>query len=69
MATYRPPIRTYERKTIRKPLMSISLIPPVISSQQHQVQNDCLNNSENCNNSLNHNPFETTFDRIAKGAM
>lgn len=68
MANYRQPIRTYQRKTVRKPLINISVAPSV-STQKQRVQNDCFNNNENCNDSLIHDPFETTFDRIAKGAM
>ncbi|XP_032689218.1 uncharacterized protein LOC116852706 [Odontomachus brunneus] len=69
MANYRQPIRTYQRKTVRKPLINISLVPSVILTQKQRVQDDYFENNENCNDSLIHDPFETTFDRIAKGAI
>ncbi|XP_067214071.1 uncharacterized protein Haspin isoform X2 [Linepithema humile] len=63
------PIRTYQRKTAKKPFVS-STVPSLIS-----IEKSCNNPAENknyfdknelCNNSLNYDPFETTFDRIAR---
>ncbi|XP_070169948.1 uncharacterized protein Haspin [Polyergus mexicanus] len=63
------PLRTYERKTAKKPFTN-SLLSPVISIRRYNsAENDSSNDNKICNNSLSDDPFETTFDRIAKGAV
>lgn len=69
MINRKQPIRTYQRKTVKKPLTNISLAPFVTPNKKYQVQDNCFNNNESCNDSVTHDPFETTFDRIAKGAV
>ena len=53
------PIRTYQRKPTKKPFINSSA-----------VSSDFVGNSrfrnELFNDSLNYDPFETTFDRLAK---
>lgn len=63
-------IRTYERKP-KKPLVDILLASTVISIQKHpDITKSCTLLDESNNESfLDHDPFETTFDRIAKGAV
>ncbi|KAG5346810.1 HASP kinase, partial [Acromyrmex charruanus] len=57
------PIRTYQRKPTKKPFMNS--LTPAISSEKYFVENSRFKN-ELFNDSLNYDPFETTFDRLAK---
>ncbi|TGZ38628.1 putative serine/threonine-protein kinase haspin-like protein [Temnothorax longispinosus] len=63
------PIRTYQRKTAKKPFVSLLALSAISSEKYNSVENDHFDKSGTYNNSLNHDPFETTFDRIAKGAV
>lgn len=63
------PLRTYERKTAKKPFTNSLLSPVILIRKYNPVENDRSNDNEICNDSLNNDPFETTFDRIAKGAV
>nr|XP_050861834.1 uncharacterized protein LOC127069144 isoform X1 [Vespula vulgaris]XP_050861835.1 uncharacterized protein LOC127069144 isoform X1 [Vespula vulgaris]XP_050861836.1 uncharacterized protein LOC127069144 isoform X1 [Vespula vulgaris]XP_050861837.1 uncharacterized protein LOC127069144 isoform X1 [Vespula vulgaris]XP_050861838.1 uncharacterized protein LOC127069144 isoform X1 [Vespula vulgaris] len=68
-------IRTYERRNIRNPLIKISDFTKVnlilktddIPKKQHGIDN--LNGDKISEDSLDYDPFETTFDRIAKDAV
>ncbi|XP_014469958.1 PREDICTED: uncharacterized protein LOC106741972 [Dinoponera quadriceps] len=62
-------IRTYQRKTAKKTFINVSLAPPVISSEKYHIENRDYLTNEACNDSTIHDPFETTFDRLAKGAV
>lgn len=69
MMTNRKLIRTYQRKS-KKTLINVSLAPPVIlTGKYNSVKHDHFNNDGTCNDSMDHDPFETTFDRIAKEAV
>ncbi|XP_011067769.1 PREDICTED: uncharacterized protein LOC105154145 [Acromyrmex echinatior] len=57
------PIRTYQRKPTKKPFMNS--LTSAISSEKYFVENSRFKN-ELFNDSLNYDPFETTFDRLAK---
>ncbi|XP_024875583.1 uncharacterized protein LOC112456988 isoform X1 [Temnothorax curvispinosus] len=63
------PIRTYQRKTAKKPFVSLLALSAISSEKYNSVENNHFDKSGTYNNSLNHDPFETTFDRIAKGAV
>lgn len=69
MANCIQPIRTYQRKTAKKSLINVSPASSIISNQKYQVEDNFFNNNKTCNNSITHHLFETTFDRIAKGAV
>lgn len=61
------PIRTYQRKGTKKTFVS-STVPSLTSIEKYnpaENRND-FDKSGLCNNSLNYDPFETTFDKIAK---
>lgn len=68
-------IRTYERRNIQNPLIKISDFTKVnlilktddIPREQHGINN--LNENKISEDSLDYDPFETTFDRIAKDAV
>ncbi|KMQ96020.1 serine threonine-protein kinase haspin-like protein [Lasius niger] len=62
-------LRTYERKTAKKPCINPALSPVILVKKYNPVENNCFDKSGICNDSLNNDPFETTFDRIAKGAV
>ncbi|XP_072744567.1 uncharacterized protein Haspin [Anoplolepis gracilipes] len=70
MLSRKRPLRTYEKKSVKKPLIN-SLPSPVILIRKYNPAEsvDCLDDSKICNESLHDDPFETTFDRIAKGAV
>ncbi|KAG5314766.1 HASP kinase, partial [Acromyrmex insinuator] len=57
------PIRTYQRKPTKKPFMNS--LTSAVSSEKYFVENSRFKN-ELFNDSLNYDPFETTFDRLAK---
>ncbi|XP_050466101.1 uncharacterized protein LOC126859138 isoform X1 [Cataglyphis hispanica] len=63
------PLRTYERKTAKKHFTNSLLSPVILIRKYNLVENDRSNDNETYNDSLNNDPFETTFDRIAKGAV
>lgn len=71
----RKPIRTYQRKNIPNPLIKISNFAKVdltlktddVHREQHGIDN--VNENKISEDSLNYDPFETTFDRIAKDAV
>ncbi|XP_036149201.1 uncharacterized protein LOC105838777 isoform X4 [Monomorium pharaonis] len=68
--SHKPPIRTYQRKkTANKPSVPLLTLPAVSNRRYNCMENHSFNKSETCNNSLNYDLFETTFDRIAKGAV
>lgn len=62
---FKKPLRTYQRKKTAKSTV-IGLEAPILLIDKHNVETDHVKNSSN--DSLN-DPFETTFDRIAKGAV
>ncbi|XP_011705185.1 PREDICTED: uncharacterized protein LOC105460437 isoform X2 [Wasmannia auropunctata] len=62
---HKHPIKTYLRKPAKKPVSSLA---SVVSSKYNSVKNNLFDKSDTCNDSSN-DPFETTFDRIAKGAV
>ncbi|XP_039302391.1 uncharacterized protein LOC105201053 isoform X2 [Solenopsis invicta] len=64
----KPPIRTYQRKKTNKSLVTLAL-PTISHEKYNSVENSRFDKSEMCNNSLNYDLFETTFDRVAKGAV
>lgn len=61
------PIRTYQRKITKKPFMS-SIVPShtLIETYNPAENKNQFDKNEICNNSLNYDPFETTFDKIAR---
>ncbi|XP_047363350.1 uncharacterized protein LOC124954438 isoform X3 [Vespa velutina] len=71
----RKPIRTYQRRNIPNPLIKISDFAKVdltlktddILKEQYGINN--VNENKLSEDSLNYDPFETTFDRIAKDAV
>lgn len=63
------PIRTYQRKTTKRPFVSSLALSAVSNKKYDSVENNHFNKSRTCNDSFIHDPFETTFDRIAKGAV
>ncbi|XP_011862312.1 PREDICTED: uncharacterized protein LOC105558953 [Vollenhovia emeryi] len=63
------PIRTYQRKTTKRPVAGLLTLSAISSEKYSFVENNHFGKSGTCNDSLNHDPFETTFDRIAKGAV
>ncbi|XP_012059508.1 PREDICTED: uncharacterized protein LOC105622705 [Atta cephalotes] len=60
------PIRTYQRKPTKKSFMNS--LTSAASSEKYFVGNICFKN-ELFNDSLNYDPFETTFDRLAKDVV
>ncbi|KYN01582.1 Putative serine/threonine-protein kinase haspin like protein, partial [Cyphomyrmex costatus] len=58
------PIRTYQRKPAKRLINSSTL--SAVSSEKYFVKNNHFDKNELYNDSLNYDPFETTFDRIAK---
>jgi len=60
------PIRTYQRKPTKKPFMNS--LTSAASSEKYFVENIRFKN-ELFNDSLNYDPFETTFDRLAKDVV
>lgn len=67
MLNRKRPLRTYERKTSKKPFTNLIRSPVILIRKYDPVENNRSN--EICYNSLCDDPFETTFDRIAKGAV
>ncbi|XP_046833564.1 MATH and LRR domain-containing protein PFE0570w isoform X1 [Vespa crabro] len=71
----RKPIRTYQRRNIPNPLIKISDFAKVdltlktddILKEQYGIDN--VNENKISEDSLDYDPFETTFDRIAKDAV
>lgn len=63
------PIRTYQRKTAKKPFVSSLVLSPKLKEKCNSMKNNHFDKSGTHNDSLNYDPFETTFDRIAKGAV
>ncbi|KAL0131659.1 hypothetical protein PUN28_002892 [Cardiocondyla obscurior] len=57
------PIRTYQRKTVKKPFVTSLALSFISSTNCNFVE------KQNVDDSLNYDPFETTFDRIAKEAV
>ncbi|KAL6260889.1 hypothetical protein P5V15_008416 [Pogonomyrmex californicus] len=60
------PIRTYERKTSKTPFLNSLALSTISSKRYNPVENCHFNQS---NDSLCYDPFETTFDRVAKGVI
>lgn len=65
MLSRKRPLRTYERKTAKKPFTNLPS-PVILIRKYNPVENNRSN--EICSDSIG-DPFETTFDRIAKGAV
>jgi len=63
------PIRTYQRKTAKRPFVNALASSTISNEKYNSMENTHLNKSGICNDSLIYDPFETTFDRIAKGAV
>ncbi|XP_029178713.1 uncharacterized protein LOC114946414 [Nylanderia fulva] len=69
MLNRKRPLRTYERKATKKPYINPLLSPVVLTEKYNPVYSNCFDESGLRNESLNNDPFESTFDRIAKGAV
>lgn len=67
MLSRKRPLRTYERKPAKKPFTNLLPSPIILIRKYDPVENN--RSSEIYYNSLCDDPFETTFDRIAKGAV
>lgn len=67
MLSRKRPLRTYERKTAKKPFTNLLPSPVILIRKYNPVENNHSN--EICSDSLGDDPFETTFDKIAKGAV
>lgn len=63
------PIRTYQRKTAKIPFVSSLVSSAKLREKCNSMENNHFDKSGTYNDSLNYDPFETTFDRIAKGAV
>ncbi|KAL2729507.1 serine/threonine-protein kinase Haspin ALK2 isoform X2 [Vespula squamosa] len=71
----RKPLRTYQRRNVPNSLIKISDFAKVdltlktddVPREQHEIDN--LNENKINEDSLDYDPFETTFDRIAKDAV
>jgi len=62
-------IRTYQRKPAKKPFASSLALSATSSQRYNSVENNHFDKNGTYNDSLYYDPFETTFDRIAKGAV
>ena len=73
MLNRKRPLRTYERKSVKKPVkksfMNLLLSPVILVRKYNPVEGDRFDERKTCNDSLNNDPFETAFDRIAKEAV
>jgi hypothetical protein len=62
-------IRTYQRKPfVQKPFVNLIPLPVRMIEKYDPVENaqKCSDKNGTSNDSLNYDPFETTFDRLAK---
>lgn len=63
------PIRTYQRKPVKRSFVNALTSFTISNEKYNSIKNNHLDKSGICNDSLVYDPFETTFDRIAKGAV
>ena len=69
MLNRKRPLRTYKRKSAKKPFKNLLLSPVILVRKYNPVKGDRFDKRKTCNDSLNNDPFETAFDRIAKEAV
>lgn len=66
---YKQSIRTYQKKAAKRPFVSSLALSAVSNKKYDSVVNNHFDKNATYNDSLIYDPFETTFDRIAKGAV